>query len=180
MRELSLNMMDIVQNSITANATLVNIQELHDVVNNTLLLSVSDNGFGMTAEQVSNVQSPFYTTRTTRKVGLGIPLFKMACEMTGGNLTLESERGVGTKITAEFITGHIDMTPVGDMAETLVLLIAGNPHMDFVYEKRVCDKEYILDTRELRVVLGDDISLSDHDVIVWIREYLAEKELEII
>jgi len=178
-RELSLNVMDIAQNSITAKASLVEIRELHDVENAILTLSVADSGCGMTAEQVGKVQNPFYTTRTTREVGLGVPLFKMACDMTGGSFSLESAPGKGTTVTARFMTGHIDMTPVGDMAETIVLLIFSNPDIDFIYEKKIGGKGYTLDTRELREALGGEVSLSDLEVITWIRDYLAEQEMEL-
>jgi len=173
MRELSLNAMDVVQNSITAKATLIQISEKW--IGNSLVITIQDNGSGMTEEQVLSVTNPFYTTRTTRDVGLGVPLFKMACEQTGGSFSITSEKGAGTLVTAQFVTGHIDMTPVGDMNETILLLITCNPDIDFVYEKEKDGRSFTLDTRELREVLGGDVPLSSPDVTDWIRDYLKEQ-----
>lgn len=177
MRELSLNVMDVVQNSISAKASLIEISQKQ--TGESLEISISDNGCGMTAEQVESVTNPFFTTRTTRSIGLGVPLFKMSCEQTGGSFSIESEKGKGTKTSARYVTSHIDMTPVGDMNETILLLIIGNPDIDFVYSHELDGKSFTLDTRELREVLGEDVPLSDPDVAVWIRENLAESETEL-
>lgn len=175
-RELSLNVLDVTQNSITAGADLIEITLGEDTAENRLVITIADNGCGMDEEQVRSVTDPFYTTRTTRKVGLGIPLFKMAGEMTGGDFSIRSEPGAGTTVTARFHTDHIDMTPVGNMAETILLLITCNPQIDFVYSRSRGEAAYVLDTRELREILGDDVPLSSPDVGAWIRDYLAEQE----
>ena len=177
MRELSLNVMDVVQNSITAKATLIQVAEKWE--GSSLVITIQDNGSGMTKEQVESVVNPFYTTRTTRDVGLGVPLFKMACEQTGGAFSIASEKGGGTLVTARFAAGHIDMTPVGDMDETILLLITCNPDIDFVYEKEKDGRGFTLDTRELREVLGGDVPLSSPDVAGWIRGYLKEQQEEL-
>lgn len=177
MRELSLNVMDVVQNSITAKAGLIEISQKTN--GELLVISIKDNGGGMTVEQVESVTNPFFTTRTTRDVGLGIPLFKMACEQTGGSFLIESEKGVGTTVVANFIHSHIDMTPVGNMNETILLLITCNPDIDFVYTNELDGKSFTLDTRELREVLGNDVPLNNPDVVAWIRENLAENEAEL-
>jgi len=177
MRELSLNVMDIVQNSIAAKATLIEIAER--TAGNSLVITIKDNGSGMTGEQLESVTNPFFTTRTTRDVGLGVPLFKMACEQTGGSFSIESEKDAGTLVTARFVTGHIDMTPIGNMDETILLLITCNPDIDFVYENKVNGRGFALDTRELREVLGGDVPLSSPDVAEWIRGYLKEQQDEI-
>lgn len=174
MRELSLNVMDVAQNSIVAKASLIEIAQKQS--GERLVISLRDNGCGMTAEQVESVTNPFYTTRTTRSIGLGVPLFKMACEQTGGKFAIESEQGKGTHLAAEFVTSHIDMTPVGDMNETVLLLIIGNPDIDFVYTHEIDGESYSVDTREIREVLGDDVPLSDPEVAAWLRENLAESE----
>lgn len=174
MRELSLNIMDIVQNSIRAEADLIEISLVKSPEMQILEISVADNGSGMNKEQIENVQSPFFTTRTTRTVGLGVPLFKMACEQTGGSFSISSEPGRGTVVDALFYTDHIDMTPVGDMSETILLLITCNPDIDFVYNSKM-EKEITIDTREIRTVLGEDVPLNDPAVTSWIREYLAEQ-----
>ena len=115
MRELSLNVLDIAQNSIAAGASLTEITVEEDTAADRVVIIVKDDGRGMTPEQVRRVSDPFYTTRTTRKVGMGIPLFRMAAEMAGGGLTIDSTPGVGTTVTASFVRSHIDRMPLGDM-----------------------------------------------------------------
>jgi anti-sigma regulatory factor (Ser/Thr protein kinase) len=173
MRELSLNVMDIAQNSISAGAKLIQIDVKED--ENSLIIRISDDGWGMTAEQTTRVTDPFFTTRTTRKVGLGIPLFKMEAEMTGGSLTVESEKGTGTVVTAKFVPSHLDMIPLGDINSTVLLLIACNEERDFIFRHRVASRAFTLDTRELRAVLGNDVKLSSPDVIAWMKGYLSEQ-----
>lgn len=175
MRELSLNVMDIVQNSISAGAGKVAISVFENTVAGTLTITVADNGRGMTAEQAARVADPFFTTRTTRGVGLGIPLFKMEAEMTGGKFGIQSEQGAGTTVTAEFVTAHVDMIPLGDINSTVQLLIACNPSMDFVFCRRRNERQFTLDTRALRGALGGEVPLNSPEVQDWIREYLAEQ-----
>lgn len=175
MRELSLSIMDVAQNSITAGATLIEVELREDTAAGTLLVAVTDNGCGMSEETLRKVQSPFYTTRTTRPVGLGIPLFKMACEMTGGSFSIASRLGEGTRVEALFMTGHIDMTPVGAIGETMLLLISCNPQLDFVFTHARGGREETLDTRELRAQLKD-VPLNSPEVVGWIKEYLSEME----
>jgi len=178
MRELSLNIMDVAQNSVSAGASLIEISVVEQTGDNTLTITIADNGKGRTEEQVRSVTDPFFTTRTTRSVGLGVPFFKMSSEMTGGSFSIESTQGEGTTVTAKYNTSHIDMTPIGDMNETILLLIFGSPHLDFLYTRKRDDAGFTLDTRELREVLGDDVPLNDNDVAAWIREHLAEQENE--
>lgn len=173
MRELSLNVLDIAQNSISAKATLITITVEESVSNNRLLISIEDNGCGMSDEQLSRVRDPFYTTRTTRKVGMGIPLFRMAAEMTGGSLDICSTVSVGTAITATFVLNHIDRPPLGDMVDTMVTLIRLNDQIDFVYRHMVNNAVFEADTRAFREILGD-VPLSEPDIIHWISEYLTE------
>lgn len=173
MRELSLNILDIAQNSIAAGATLVTVRVEEDSAADRLTLAVEDNGKGMTAEQVGRVMDPFYTTRTTRKVGMGIPLFRMAAEMAGGGLTIDSTPGAGTTVSAEFTLSHIDRMPLGDIADTMVTLIRLNPQLDFVYRHTVDGAVFELDTRALREILGE-VPLNEPEVAGWISDYLAE------
>lgn len=173
MRELSLNILDIAQNSITAGASLVTVRVQEDTAADRLAIAVEDNGKGMTKEQVSRVMDPFYTTRTTRKVGMGIPLFRMAAEMAGGGLTIESAPGVGTTVAATFSLSHIDRMPLGDVAGTMVTLIRLNPQLDFLYRHTVDGTAFELDTRRLREILGD-VPLNEPEVIGWISDYLAQ------
>lgn len=174
MRELSLNVLDIAQNSISANASLIEIEIIEDTALKEMLIGIYDNGKGMTQEQVQNVQDPFFTTRTTRKVGMGIPLFKLAAEQTGGYLKIESEVGKGTRVTAFFKTDSIDFTPLGDIDSTIIMLITMNTDRNFTYRLKVDDKEFTLATSELKNILGD-VPLNEPSVTEWIKEYLHEQ-----
>ena len=175
MRELSLNILDIAQNSLSAGAALVTLTVDEDSGADSLTLRVEDDGRGMDADTLQRVRDPFYTTRTTRKVGMGIPLFRMAAEMTGGSLDIVSEPGKGTAVTASFSLSHIDRMPLGDMAGTVTALIRLNPGVDFVYRHTVDGRSFEMDTRELRAQLGD-VPLSEPDVMEWIDGYLREQE----
>lgn len=178
MRELSLNVLDIVQNSISAKATVIEIELFEHIEKDLLEINIFDNGKGMTEEQVKSVIDPFFTTRTTRKVGLGIPLFKMAAEMSGGRLDIKSELGKGTRVYTSYGYSNVDRMPVGDMNGTVSMLIRMNPDIDFVYTHSINEKSYVLDTRELRKQL-EDVPLDTPDVIEWIEEYLNENDAEL-
>ncbi len=141
MRELSLNVMDIAQNSISAGASLITITVVETRPGDTLSISVEDNGKGMSEETVKKVIDPFYTTRTTRSVGLGVPLFKMEAEMTGGSFTIQSELGVGTNLTAVFKPSSVDMIPLGDINGTVQLLISCNPRVGFYFPPCSLDRQ---------------------------------------
>lgn len=178
MKELSLNILDIVENSIKAKASLTEIT-LNET-ENVLTLIIKDNGCGMSEETLRGVTDPFYTTRTTRKVGLGLPLLKMAAEQTGGKITVESVHeskdavNHGTTVTAVFYTDHIDFTPLGDVVESVLTLIQGHPDTDFLFTHTKGENTVQLDTRQLREVL-EGVPLNTYDVIEWIREYLHEQ-----
>ena len=173
MRELSLNILDIAQNSISANASLITIEVAENTVKNTLLIGIYDNGKGMSEEQVKSVIDPFFTTRTTRKVGMGIPLFKMAAEQTGGGLEIQSELGVGTQVRAQFKTDSVDFTPLGDVASTIQMLITMNTDRDFIYKHSVNEKEFVCDTREIKEILGD-VPLDTYEVSQWLKDFITE------
>ena len=175
MKEISLNILDITENSVKANATLteISINEIGDE----LTLTVKDDGCGMDEQTVKSVIDPFYTTRKTRKVGLGIPLLKLACEQTGGHLSIESstdEATHGTTVKAVFFKNHIDFTPLGDVIASITTLIQGHPDIDFLYTHTFGETEVILDTREIRAVL-EDVPLDSYEVICWIRGFLEEQ-----
>lgn len=177
MKELSLNILDIAGNSVKAGASLVTISVVES--GRQLTIEIIDDGCGMNAEQLAHLKDPFFTTRTTRKVGLGVPFLKLAAEQTGGSVTVssvpESESPEhGTAVRAVFYKDSIDFTPLGDLAETMVTLIQGSPDMDFVFDHIVDDKQVHLDTRELRSILGD-VSLSSYEVLEWISDYLHEQ-----
>ena len=179
MKELSLNVLDIAMNSVKAKATLINI---HITEDDTLLkLEIIDNGCGMTAEFLRGVIDPFCTTRTTRKVGLGIPLLKLAAEQTGGEVTISSRHESeypadhGTHVTATFYKQHIDFTPVGDIISTVTTLIQGSPDIDFEFLHISNTFEVSLDTRDVREVLGPEIPLSEPEILSWIADDLSEQ-----
>lgn len=175
MQELSLNVLDVAQNSIAAGARLIEIEMLENKAENTLSISINDDGKGMDEVAVKQVTDPFYTSRTTRKVGLGVPFFKMASEQTGGSFSISSALGKGTKVLATFKTDSIDFTPVGNMCQTVEILINLNPDLDFVYTHKIDENAFCVDTRQLRKVLGNDVALNDMDVVMWIRSYLEEQ-----
>ncbi len=178
MKELSLNILDIAENSLKAGATLTEITLRED--KDTLIISIKDDGCGMSPEVINSVTNPFYTTRTTRSVGLGIPLFKMAAEQTGGRLEILSseDNGTdaphGTTVTAYFFKNHIDYTPLGDIVTTLTTLIHGHPESDFLFIHQNEVGEVTLDTRDLRTVL-EDVPLNSFEVLEWIKGYLLEQ-----
>ena len=178
MRELSLNILDVAQNSITAGASLITVEVKENTAENSLLIGIYDNGSGMSKEQVASVIDPFFTTRTTRKVGMGIPLFKMAAEMTGGGLEIKSELSVGTEVKAVFKTDSVDFTPLGDIASTVVALISMNTDRDFIYRRSVDGREFLLDTRELKTILGD-VPLDTYEISEWIKDYITENTNEL-
>ena len=179
MKELSLNILDVAENSVKARASLTEILITEE--GEKLTLVISDDGCGMDEEIVKSVVDPFYTTRTTRKVGLGIPLLKLAAEQTGGELKIESKtendypENHGTQVTAVFFKNHLDFTPLGDVVSSITTLIQGHPDTDFYFCHKNGDKKAELDTRQLREVLGGDVALNTYEVIKWTEEYLHEQ-----
>ena len=176
MTELSLHILDIVQNSIKANADLIEITINEDTISNVLEISIKDNGCGMDKEFLEDVVNPFRTTRTTRKVGLGLSLLKNACEITGGRLEITSEVGVGTVVRAIFVHDSIDRQPIGDMASTMSAIIGGNDKIDYVFKHTYNNESSEFSTKEIRRVLGEEIDLSSLEVLNWIEGYIAEQE----
>ncbi len=179
MQEISLNILDIVQNSIRANANLIEVIIEEAPSTDLFAFTVKDNGCGMDEEMVKRVVDPFVTTRTTRKVGLGISLLKSSAQQAGGDIMLESKVGVGTVIRADFSYNHIDRQPLGDISAVMVSLISMNPTIDFVYTHSFEKEQFQLDTRELRKILVDEVSFSEISVATWIGEYIKDHILEI-
>lgn len=176
MKELSLNILDVAKNSVTAGATKIEI--LVEETPERITITITDNGCGMTPEFVKRVTDPFTTTRTTRKVGMGLPLMKMEAQMSGGDLSIESQVGKGTTVTSWFDPGNIDMPPLGDLTSSVTTLIQGSPDIDFIFTHRTPTGEYTLDTGEIRQIMGD-IPLSEPEVIAWLADYLRENESNI-
>ena len=180
MQELSLNVLDVAENSVRAGPTLIEITVEEDTAADLLAITISDNGKGMTEEQVRQVTDPFFTTRTTRRVGLGVPFFKMAAELSGGGPQIRSQPGKGTVVTARFGLGSTDRMPLGDMEGTIRTLVQGSPGIDFVYTRRLDGRELRMDTREFRRVLGEGIPLDDPQVLGFLEEYLRENTRELL
>jgi anti-sigma regulatory factor (Ser/Thr protein kinase) len=174
MLELSLYILDIAQNSISAGASIIEISVDEDTGSDLIIINISDNGCGMTEQQASRVDDPFYTTRTTRRVGLGIPLFRLAAEQAGGKLTVKSRPGRGTSVTASFVRSHVNCLPLGDISGTLAALIRLNPNLDFCYRQSLDGNSFSLDTKELRRVL-DGVPLDNSEVVSWIAGYVNEQ-----
>ncbi len=179
MKELSLNILDIAENSVKAKAGLTEILITED--EKTLKLLIRDDGTGMEEDFLKRVTDPFCTTRTTRKVGMGIPLLKMEAEMTGGSFRIDSvsekkdPEHHGTETEALFYKDHIDFIPLGDVQSSIVTLIQGHPDTDFLFRHVMPEGTVELDTRELRAVLGDEVPLNEYEVIKWIEDSLKEQ-----
>ena len=172
MKELSLNILDLAQNSITAKAKNIKIEIVEKSEEKTMVIKISDDGAGMNKEILEKSADPFYTSRTTRKVGLGIPLFKMQAEMTGGSFEIDSKSGEGTVISAVFKTDSLDFVPLGDIISTLCVMISGSPETNFNFSHIIDDNIIKFDTGSLREALGEEISHAEPEVIEWIKKFL--------
>ena len=173
MKDLSMHIMDILQNSTRAGASEVTLEVLEDAAADTLTIRFIDNGCGMDAETVQKVINPFFTTRTTRKVGLGLPLLKQNTEQTGGSLDIQSEKGKGTTVTAVFGRSHLDRPPMGDLAGTVVLTASAYPNIRFIFHYHNTDTDYVFDTDEVNEAL-DGISIQEPEVIQYLKEMIQE------
>ena len=180
MKELSLNILDIAQNSIKADAAHLTIRLTK--MGSRLTVEITDDGTGMSPEFAQEAANPFTTTRTTRKVGMGLPLFKLAAEQTGGTFSIKSQQAQregdahGTTVTATFDTAHVDCEPLGDITETILTLIQGNPDLSLTYEWISEAGEQRLSTDEMREILGEDVPLNSPDVLAWARAFLNGEE----
>lgn len=178
MKELSLNILDIAENSVKAGATLTEIQIKE--TDEQLELKFIDDGCGMDEETVKSVINPFYTTRTTRSVGLGVPLLKLSAEQTEGSFSIESRHidsypdSHGTVVKAIYNKKHLDFTPLGDVTQSIITLIQGHPEKEFRFVHTFNNREVLLDTRELRQQL-EGVPLNTYEVIKWVEEYLYEQ-----
>ncbi len=175
MRDLSLHLLDLAQNSITAGASLVSIRITEDD-RGWLTMILEDDGKGMPPELLARVTSPFATTRTTRKVGLGIPMMMENAEKAGGSLKIESQVGKGTVMTVTMDRKNIDCLPLGDLGGTLLSLILAHPtRPDFLFEGKSPRGECSFDTRAVRGALGNDIPLNEPEVAEWLRQAIEEE-----
>ncbi|MCF8146438.1 MAG: ATP-binding protein [Deltaproteobacteria bacterium] len=175
MQDLSLHILDIAENATRAGATLIEIDISEDIGKDLLKIRIQDNGRGMDPETLKGATDPFVTTRTTRRVGMGLPLLKQAARETGGDLLLTSESGKGTRVLATFQKSHIDRRPLGDMGATLITLIMGNPDLDFVYRSNLREQEVEVDTRSIRKALNSTVRITDPAVIRLIRDLFSKR-----
>lgn len=180
MKELSLNILDISQNSLKAGAKNISILIDEFSEENTLIITIIDDGCGMSAETLQNVTDPFCTSRKTRKVGLGIPFFKLAAEQSGGYIAITSKTQAefpdchGTVVKAVFKTNSIDFTPLGDIISTLTVLIQGSPSVNYFFKHTKKNGNVVLDTREIKDTLGFKVSIDNYEVLEWIKGFLME------
>jgi anti-sigma regulatory factor (Ser/Thr protein kinase) len=173
LRELALHILDVVENSVNAGATLVTIDVIEDMAADRLTIRVTDNGRGMDAEAVRRASDPFYTTRTTRRVGLGLPFLKQATELCTGSFAIDSTLGTGTTVTATFQHSHINRMPLGDLPNTILTLVVGYPQTDFIYRHALDKRFFEFDTRPIRAELGE-VPLSEPGVIEYLRREISD------
>jgi hypothetical protein len=182
-RDLSQHILDIAENGVGAGATVLHINIEENSTTDILSIAIRDNGCGMDEHTLAQVTDPWFTTRTTRNVGLGIPFFKQTAEMCAGEFEIQSEPGKGTLTRAVFQRSHIDRPPLGDLTGTLLCMIVGFTDVDLVYQHRVDGQKFDFSTLEIREILGEDIPLSDPDVLAFLRgnfhEGLSELGLDL-
>ena len=174
LRELADNILDIAQNSISAGASLVEIDITVNHEKDSVALRFADDGCGMSAEMAQAVCDPFTTTRKTRKVGLGLPLLKMTAQATGGDFAIESEIGRGTTVSVSFGLAHIDRPPMGDVSGSLFTLVLMNPQIDFLFVYDYDGKRFTFDTREIRAMVAP-IPLDNPEISAWIKDCLYQE-----
>ena len=172
-----MSVLDLAQNSVRAQASLIEISVTADTAADRLTVEIADDGCGMTAEQAARAEDPFFTTRTTRKVGLGVPFFKQAALAAGGEFRLWSEPGKGTRVTASFVLDSIDRMPLGDISGAIHTLIVFNTQLDVLYRYEVDGRGFELDTRQVRELLGG-VPLDAPEVSLYLKEYLEENKRE--
>ncbi|MCL4466380.1 MAG: ATP-binding protein [Chloroflexi bacterium] len=175
MRELSLHILDVLQNSLEAGASAVALSLEESTTLDQMVIEVADNGKGMAPEVARRASDPFYTSRTTRRVGLGLPLLAAACERSAGQLKIASTVGVGTTVTATLQLSNIDRAPLGDMAETVLSVVLHQPPVHLHYRHQVDGRTFSIDSAAFRRELGG-VPVSHPSVLRWLREYLAEGE----
>ncbi len=178
MRELTLHILDIAANSVSAGADKIFISIDENINLDTLTIKVIDNGKGMNAEMVKRITDPFVTSRTERKVGLGIPLLKLAAELCNGNFEINSELGKGTEVIAQFQHSHIDRMPLGNIPDTLLMFELGTPEVNWVFSVKKNDKEFYFDDADVKKEL-EGISITEPDVIRFIRSLFEESIQEL-
>lgn len=178
MKDLASHILDIVQNSVRAQARHIGIGIEEDRTTDLLTIRIEDDGYGMDAATLKRIRDPFFTSRQIRHVGLGIPLLQQNAERTGGKLAIHSVQGEGTQVTATFSHSHLDRPPLGDIAGTVSLLMAVNPDIEFTFTHHSEQGHFRINSREVKNIL-DGFSLNDPDILCHLRELIDENEKEI-
>ena len=178
MKELSLHILDIAMNSVRAECSTLEIQIFENTKSDLLKILVKDNGFGMSEEMVKSVLDPFTTTRTTRKVGLGIPLFKANAENCNGDFTIESELNVGTEVIATFQLSNIDRPVLGNITSVVLMLITSHPNIEIIFSYNKDGNEFRITTSDIKSELGE-ISVQDSEVRKLLSDIISS-ELEVL
>ncbi len=178
MRDISMHILDIIGNSVRAKAQLIEVSVVENSMDDTFIITIADDGCGMDAKTIESALDPFFTSRKTRKVGLGIPLLQQNTQLTGGGLNIESELGKGTKLVATFSRTHIDRPPLGDISGTVSLMVSGNPNVDFIYHHKLDDEDYTFDSREVKQVL-DGVEVTEPSVVKFLKQMIEENLMEI-
>jgi len=178
MKELSMHILDIAMNSVKAEAKLIEITVEDSIKNNKIVITIKDDGKGMSKEILENVTNPFYTTRNTRKVGLGLPMLKEASERCKGYLKINSQIGVGTVVECYFERNNIDRAPLGNMADTILVTINSLNDCNLVYKHIVDDNSFEISTKQLKEILGE-VDINESNIMMWIKEYVNENIREL-
>ena len=173
MKELAMHVYDLMENSTAANSTEVKLTIRDSLKDNIYAFTIEDNGKGMTPEFMAKVTDPYTTSRTTRKVGLGLPLIKMNTENCGGGMKLQSEVGKGTRLDFWFQHNHWDRPPMGDLAGTIVMLCAAHEDIHIIYKHITDEDEFVFDTNEIKEAL-DGMSMNDVKVMGWLKDMVQE------
>lgn len=173
MKELAYHILDIANNSVRGKASEITVEIIEDHDNNWLSMSIIDNGIGIPDEILSTIKDPFTTSRTMRKVGLGIPFLNDTCENCEGSLSIDSTVGVGTTVVAKMRLNHIDRPPLGNLSSTMTTLISSEEHINITYVHKVNEHMFEISTKELQDILGD-VPLSQVEVVLWLKEFITE------
>jgi signal transduction histidine kinase len=173
MEDLSLHILDIVENSVAAKADKIEIRIKEDKEKDFLSIEITDNGMGMDKQTMEKVLDPFYTSKTVRRFGLGLSLLSQAANAANGHLSIKSKKGEGTKVKADFQHSHIDRKPLGDIGQTIITLVLGNPEIDLIYAHKKNSHKFYLDTRKIKAQLKE-MPINSPDGIRMIRENLKK------
>ena len=175
MKELSLHILDIVQNSIKSGASLIELSIVEKIEENIFSIEIKDNGCGMDEETAKNAINPFFTTRTTRKVGLGLPLLQEAALRCNGTFDIKSEKGVGTSVYCSFERNNIDRAPLGDISSTIITIVNSLENCEFTFLHVLDEESYEFSTKTIKEVLEED-NIKSYEILLWIKEYVEDSE----